>query len=170
VVYPSGILYGDDLSWQSLWQRVLGSGRDNIGGVDNQTFPYHRRILLTEQQPELMSYAVIHEVMHAYAVDQLTIPAFVPLAGFYNMFSVGQHSNTPVGFHTMIGCKPDGSYDGVPFSDYPNPDCAEEFAEEGAGYVFKACELKAYNEDRYNYFKNEVFDGREYLPPQGCVN
>ncbi|MCL4200211.1 GNAT family N-acetyltransferase [Patescibacteria group bacterium] len=170
VVYPSGILYGDDPSWQSFWQLLRGSGRDNIGGVDNSTFPYHRRILLTEQEPELMTYAVVHEVMHAYAVDQLTIPVFVPLAGFYNMFSVGQHTNTPVGFHSMIGCKPDGTYDGVPFSDYENPDCAEEFAEEGAGYVFKACELKAYNEDRYNYFKNEVFEGREYLPPQGCVN
>ena len=39
----------------------------------------------------------------------------------------------------------------------------------GTKYVLEACQLKSYSPERYEYFKNEVFRGKEYIPENEAV-
>lgn len=55
-------------------------------------------------------------------------------------------------------------------------ECGEDWAESAAWYVTNACQLLVggNNKDaqsgklRYDYFKANEFEGREYLPAGGC--
>lgn len=46
----------------------------------------------------------------------------------------------------------------------------EDFADSGAWYVTNSCELKTKSPQRYEYFKTQIFAGKEYLPSGGCGN
>jgi len=45
---------------------------------------------------------------------------------------------------------------------------SEDFADSAAWYVARPCELLQKSPERYTYFRDTIFVGREYIPPQGC--
>ncbi|HCM68597.1 MAG TPA: hypothetical protein DIS62_06425 [Candidatus Kerfeldbacteria bacterium] len=46
----------------------------------------------------------------------------------------------------------------------------EDIAYKGSEYVTNACELKNNAPEKYAFFRDHMFGGREYLPPEGCGN
>lgn len=82
-----------------------------------------------------------------------------------------------------MSCEPDGSFreenyaDWSEFSEVNAPGfepvtgehaCHEDFAYAASRYVVKSCEFKDTSPDRYEYFRDTMFAGREYLPEGGC--
>ena len=84
-----------------------------------------------------------------------------------------------------MGCKivnGEATYKLHPVTDYAAEPgklgCHEDFADSATWYITRPCDLLAggigevkypdAGKARYKYFKNSVFDGREYLPPGGC--
>jgi len=64
-------------------------------------------------------------------------------------------------------------YNNNPVIGYGNLDpsmigIGEDFANSAAWYVNEACQLKSNSPTRYDYFKSEVFEGKEYLSSGGC--
>jgi hypothetical protein len=47
---------------------------------------------------------------------------------------------------------------------------SEDFADSASWYVNQPCELRSASPIRYNYFKDNVFNGVEFLPGGGCNN
>jgi hypothetical protein len=44
----------------------------------------------------------------------------------------------------------------------------EDFADTAEWYVNRACDLKKSSKERYNFFKDQIFKGMEYIPAGGC--
>jgi len=134
---------------------------------------------------------VIHEYMHEWATTQAAwYPHSWPLADILNVaplaatFSQQGVAPAPVDYMKTIGCKKEGgkfSYDSQPITGYSGlpaseVECGEDFADSAAWYVTRACDLLKGGESgdaeagqiRYDYFKDTIFEGREYLPVDGC--
>ncbi len=134
---------------------------------------------------------VIHEYMHEWATTQAAwYPHNWPLADILNVaplvtnFSQQGIAPAPADYMKTIGCKkedgkfsygyqPVTGYSGLPVDEV---ECGEDFADSAAWYVTRACDLLTGGESgdyeagqvRYDYFKDTIFEGREYLPPGGC--
>ena len=95
----------------------------------------------------------------------------------------------PAIYMEKTGCTSNGSnkysYAYSPVSGYggltaEDVSCFEDFADSAAWYVTRPCDLLAggvpesvtknpeAGKVRYEYFKKEMFEGREYLPAGGC--
>ncbi len=166
-IFPSKLLSPLDTRWQSFLSDPYS---DATGRVDPLEYQYHQNITLAEQDPEALRHTVVHELMHAYAGEKLMITPLIPFATFYNTSQVNKYDITPKKYFGLIGCRSDGTFTAKPFTDHGATNCTEEFAEEGEGYVLNACEFKKFDTERYGYFRDEVFGGREYLPAGGCGN
>jgi len=170
-IYPTALLADWDLQWQSLITRYHSWGDEvnapnTVGMIDQIPYMYHRNIILAEQQnASQFTFDIIHEVMHSWVEDSRTIPTVIPLSMGYNLVSqLSPTSFTPPTFYHLINCQRDNTFTGKAISGYGATACSEEFAEEGATYVTDPCKLKELDSARYEYFKNTVFKGKEYIP------
>ncbi|MBI5019588.1 hypothetical protein HZB58_04940, partial [Candidatus Gottesmanbacteria bacterium] len=138
---------------------------------------------------------VIHEYMHEWATTQAAwYPHSWPLADILNVaplvsnFSQQGIAPAPIDYIKAVGCKKENgkfSYASSPITGYSGMssdevECGEDFADSAAWYVTRACDLLAggapeaevkdpeAGKVRYDYFKNTLFEGREYLPVEGC--
>ena len=149
---------------------------------------------LSQQPPDVLDISanslVIHEFMHEYGMQQAyneifgTVPTWVPFANDINDWAassvVKQYGGalSPIAYVQMTGCHKNGAHytygsGFTPVTGY-HPDnvdtpCGEDFADSGAWYVTNACKLKKLSPQRYDYFKTQVFSGKEYLPSGGCT-
>lgn len=128
---------------------------------------------------------IIHEFFHSWAA-QNTTGAFSRFFGqsfvVSGLYDLGNMENdlAPQDYISLAGCrKTDTGYLFTrlsPVTGYPNPDCGEDFAESATYYVMRPCDLLAGGESknaeagkaRYNYFRDTIFGGKEYIPLEGC--
>ncbi len=118
----------------------------------------------------------IHEFFHQWASAKINpyqswIP-FVDLANLKYLIDNPDIQFVPADFISMTGCKPNSgggySFSSQPVTDYGATNCSEDFAETGEMYVVDPCQLKRKDADRYDYFKDKVLEGVEYIPASGC--
>lgn len=124
---------------------------------------------------------LIHEFFHAWVYDKLS-SAFVALTNPMLKKLVNAGDTTwyyPIDYMHLTGCvyndsnqfdytlPPVTGYGGGEAADIP---CHEDFADSAEWYVMNACELKARSPERYTYFRDTLFGGKEYIPSGGCTS
>lgn len=105
----------------------------------------------------------------------------MPLAPIVNVAASVADSQgwapVPDDYQSLVGCRlttngyayGDGSAPVTGYKDAAKDiSCGEDFAASAAWYVTHACELRDSSSSRYAYLRDEVFDGKEYIPEGGC--
>jgi hypothetical protein len=131
------------------------------------------REALSEGLVSGVSGTLIHELLHLWESQTVKpLPEGVPYSLVASMPAELLSGGAPFGYSLVTGC-----LDGGPGSafydkqiDVRAVNCGEDFAYAGTQYVLEACQLKSYSPERYEYFKNEVFRGQEYIPKSGCLS
>ena len=135
---------------------------------------------------------LVHEYFHLWGADEHRLyPDWAPYSHYFAMtenFLLGRGNliDTPKSYGELLGFEvekyvkynspknvfiyDEGAYPVVDYSGLAPEaiELSEDFAESAAWYVTNACELKQESPIRYNYFRDEVFGGQEYLPADGC--
>jgi hypothetical protein len=140
-----------------------------IGGfVNNYHIRNGRLFLAADTSPEV----VIHEFFHQYALQQkyFTIANLNPLLGMI-LIRIDPYFGIPEAYAEIIGFQGEegGKYIYTKYPVMPyggdRPDqipLVEDFAISAEAYVFTPDYLFEHSPERYIYFRDEVFGGKEY--------
>ncbi|MEK7499959.1 MAG: hypothetical protein AAB649_05135, partial [Patescibacteria group bacterium] len=166
---------------RTFWQPYTTVFYSEVNGRRYQSWPIgdykviEDTINLANTTPQI----VIHEFFHAWAGQRQTrVPEQLPFSYLINS-SVPQLTYpalVPPEYLTAVGCETKEGvsvYSVPPVTGYggstsDNIPCHEDFADSASWYVTNACELKRQSPKRYEYFRDKVFNGKEYLPADGC--
>lgn len=157
---------------------------------NTEAFPYLRMITPFEEDREA---TLIHEFIHAWVDARMKSPLVlleqsrqlnIPLLELLKVPVNNRKLVYPFDYmNDVVGCSfSDGvfSYRAPPVTDYAATPgtlgCPEDFADSAAWYVTRPCELLAGGESknaeagkaRYDYFRDKIFGGKEYVPAGGC--
>ncbi len=133
---------------------------------------------MTYQDEEEGRSTLVHEFFHAWVDAQsngltsyFTHPELREIdPGARGAFFPSEYMNKVVGCRYENGAY---SYNTPPITGYsPYPEstpCHEDFADSASWYVARACDLRAQSPERYEYFRDEIFNGKEYIPVEGCA-
>lgn len=166
---PSHLFDGMDTHVRFTWQPSVYSG---FGSRATATWRTYDVINLSADSSEEV---IIHEFFHAWAGNQRsTYPVYFPLAPVVSSLQGG--NPIPSSYVQLIGCSGEGTYTytippvtgygGLPAEEIS---CYEDFADSAAWYVTNACLLQLASPERYEYFRDTIFGGEEYIPAGGCT-
>ncbi|MFH1720344.1 MAG: hypothetical protein ABH856_01930, partial [Patescibacteria group bacterium] len=154
--------------------RTAGFSPGHYQGTDQAEFPH---IWMITPFQEASENTLVHEYIHAWIDAKLSSQlVFLEQPNLVNIPENLRKLYYPSSYmNDIIGCVFDGSkfsYTSPPVTDYAStPErmgCNEDFADSAAWYVTNACELKKLSPDRYDYFRDTIFQGKEYIPAEGC--
>ncbi len=182
---PKFMFDGMDLTMRNDYAGLTDIGHNDAGGQDVFAgSAFTRNISLISDITENGTDMIIHEFFHNWAYQNANY--ILPVIGQSKFITTASDllwrrsldtGPAPESYIQLTHC--DNPKQRLPtVRDYAATNCGEDFAEHATWYVNHACELLKGGESenpeagkiRYDYFKNQIFRGKEYLPAGGCGN
>ena len=154
---------------------------------ESTDLPYDYTQISNRWNEPIDEYVVIHEFIHQWVTQkgrrEVSNPSFLEQYPEYELYGELLYEQPgiayPPDYMKTVGCQWIWVFGSTYDPKYPpvtgyrgreeqNIPCWEDFADSATWYVEKPCELKEKSPGRYDYFRDKMFQGKEYIPEGGC--